>query len=304
MSDRASHGILQVAFGQKYVEEAIASARTARAHMPDTPLALVTDATTDEADELFDIVRVVPMEKPDIPGKFWGFYNKIVGLEATPFERTLFMDVDIFCAHDVTECFGALERKSMVVVPIPPRDRAHVPFRPGGVAIPHMNTGVLGYNSGTLPDGFFAAWKKLYVKNCPDDAARNFGDQSIFRRLVWDQNVNFLLLDYAYNFRFTKPALFSGPVKLLHGRASNAAFVAQLLNITTEPRIYLPNIALLVMDSKSRDWTLYPYARPSEPVRMGAGELAQALDDLAEDFSTDIEAQALVRTTLGAAGMD
>ncbi|MCJ9427668.1 hypothetical protein [Kordiimonas marina] len=299
MNTRSGTGILQVAFGHQYLEEAIQSAKSAKAMMPDTPIALVADATSPEADALFDQVIILKPETPDIPEKFWGFYNKVCGLQASPFVQTLFMDVDILCVCDVAECFTMLEKKTMLAVPVPPRDRGRDSFATAN-PLPPMNTGVLGLNFDKLPDDFFEVWKQLYIDQCPDSEDQNFGDQSVFRKLVWDLNIDLLLLDYAYNFRFSKPALFSGPVKLLHGRASNAAYVGNFINMTTAPRFYLPATALLAQDQETRDWIVYPYDAPREPSRFSTLTFADAFLLLAQDNGLDSKAAEEAFNTLKA----
>lgn len=49
------HGILHVATGERYREEAAFSARSARAVMPDAPITLVSDAASE--DEVFGEAR-------------------------------------------------------------------------------------------------------------------------------------------------------------------------------------------------------------------------------------------------------
>jgi hypothetical protein len=74
-------GILYVATGQKYLDEAEHSARSVRLVSPELLLAIVSDCAPSE--ELFDVrLRTTRPE--------YSFIDKIGALARTPFEKTLF----------------------------------------------------------------------------------------------------------------------------------------------------------------------------------------------------------------------
>src|SRR5687768_14789745 len=93
-------GILYVATGRRYAAEAAHSLASVAAQMPGFPVAVATDLPG-----LFPAARVIPIEQPRR-----SFVDKIVGMLATPFADTLFLDTDTFLLRSVDHLFALLER--------------------------------------------------------------------------------------------------------------------------------------------------------------------------------------------------
>jgi hypothetical protein len=109
-------GILYVATGARYVEEARSSARSVRACNPGLPICLVTDQSI-EPDADFDIVRDVhetPSGTAAGPENYLAldrvaYYRKILPLVGSPFEKTLFLDTDTWVGDSLEDLFTLLD---------------------------------------------------------------------------------------------------------------------------------------------------------------------------------------------------
>jgi hypothetical protein len=89
-------GLLTMAFGaQRYMDQAIALARSIRRHMPGRRICLVTDR--EMADPLFD--DVVTMDPIGIPGTIL----KIRLHQYSPYAETLFIDSDCIVFRDIAD---------------------------------------------------------------------------------------------------------------------------------------------------------------------------------------------------------
>src|SRR5437879_782202 len=80
-----SRGFVYIAFGQDYVEEAAASARSVRA-LHQYPITLITDKQpAQHVGTVFDTVRVETLRRD---------YSDKILMGTSPYERTIFLDSD------------------------------------------------------------------------------------------------------------------------------------------------------------------------------------------------------------------
>ncbi len=273
------YGIVFVGFGAKYVKEASEAASRFRAHMPDVPIALVTD----EAGSFgtFDTIRQVSAAQPHFPSRYWGFYNKILGIQASPYRLSLYVDTDIFCCRPVYDIFAAAQRYGLIAVHAPRkvsdfgvRTITDTPPR----LMPEINTGVLAFDRHALPADFCDAWLKLYKEHVPTDESKNFGDQSVFRHLLTRLEINPFILPAEFNLRVGLPAVLHGAVRLLHGRpAAGCDIVERFVNYSTAQRIYIPSTALIIMDEATGEWELRKFPDASLVRRMPYRDFAKVL---------------------------
>lgn len=89
-------GIITMAFGaQRYLDQAMALARSVRRHMPGHPICLVTDKPLETP--LFD--DVVIMDPIGVPGTVL----KTLIYDYSPYDETLFIDSDCILVRDVSD---------------------------------------------------------------------------------------------------------------------------------------------------------------------------------------------------------
>jgi hypothetical protein len=284
-------GITLVAFGaEKYVIEAVASAKSYRAKMPDVPIALVTNAHVTGA-HAFDHIVNIEEEPVSFPQRFSGFYQKIVGIAHSPFAVTLFVDGDTYCCEPVYDLFSAARQHGLVAV--------HAPYKIDGTQIRdpaqhwnvmcETNTGVLAFDKGRLGVGFFDLWKELYRRHVPSEEGY-FSDQSIFRLLLGQLKITPFYMTVEYNLRIGLPNFLHGPVRILHGRPrSGFEGVERFVNSSVGLRAYLPSTGLLVLDPQRHEWELRRFPSGAAVQRIN---LIKAFDLLASEASAAEAAEA------------
>ena len=236
-------GLLYVATGEQYIEEARRSARSAAAVMPDVAIGLVTDAPL--ADPAFSDVIVLEQSTADPRG------YKLAACRASPFERTVLLDSDTHVAADLATLFELLDRFDFAAWPdcYIPYMRSHAsPELPA--SFPEFNTGVIAFARRPRTDALLQRWSEIYAQH----AERGVGhDQPSLRQALWncpDVRLGSLLAEY--NFFPYWPALLVGPVRVVHARPCEPlAALATRLNRTTEPRIYLPDGRILQLEDRT-----------------------------------------------------
>ena len=97
----AREGVIYVATGRKWIEEATASVAMLKQHMPGVQVVLFSDR--DDAGGTFDDVVVLDRQEG-------GYRDKILCLRRSPFERTIFLDTDTHVTADLGELFRLLDR--------------------------------------------------------------------------------------------------------------------------------------------------------------------------------------------------
>jgi hypothetical protein len=229
-------GILYVATGEKFLDEAEHSARSVRRVSPELPLAIVSDCVPSE--ELFDIrLRITSPE--------YSFIDKIGALALTPFEKTLFLDTDTFAMRPLANIFELLQRFEIAAAAEPGRYLYEIE----GVssAFPELNTGVLLYRRNNAVLDLIAAWERAYRDEIASKlvaGVRPWHDQLSFTRAIYSSNICFLMLPPEFNARVLMPQMVSGPIRICHCRLKRPdRYQEELgkLNESINPRNINPN---------------------------------------------------------------
>jgi len=218
-------GVLYVARGDRYVEAAVESARSVSAVSPGLPIAIATDASPDGFD------RTVPVAEPD------GYRAKIVGMIASPFERTLMLDVDTYAARDVSELFRVLDAFDVAAAHAPNRVALRLDEVPD--SFPELNTGVIAFRKTENVVRLLEAWLVEYDRLVHLEPTSK--DQPAFRRVLYRaEDVRVAVLPPEFNARFWKAGYYNQPVRILHGWADAGTHeaVASVLNGPVKDRRY------------------------------------------------------------------
>ncbi|NSX55063.1 hypothetical protein [Parasulfitobacter algicola] len=158
---------------------------------PDTPIDLFTDI---ECADTGPFDRIVPLQRS------W-FRPKLEALRRSRFDRTIYLDTDIFVLADITDVFEILLKFDIV--------GAHNEKRSGtrGIniwnenippAFPQINGGVLGIAKSDKTDKF--------IRDV-EDALMNHGlkqDQVPIRELLWNGDLRPWVLPVEYNVMSTR----------------------------------------------------------------------------------------------------
>ena len=184
-------GVIYIAFGERYVAEAVYSATTLKA-FNSLPVTIFTDIDT-KADCFDSVVLIAPEHKR----------AKVDFISRSPYERTLYLDSDTKIAHDIADLFDVLDKFDVAAVHDHSRksnkwsskieDYAAIPY-----AFPEYNGGVLLYKNTPDVATFFDMWRHYFYKNID---ITNGKDQASLRISLWNSGVRVHSLPFEYNVR-------------------------------------------------------------------------------------------------------
>ena len=225
----ATRGVIYVATGRKYVDEATRSIASLKRFMPDIHATIFTDLGVES--ESFD--RVLNIDKSGD-----GKRDKITSMSQTPYDQTLYLDSDTYICGEISELFDLLD--AFDVATTPDVNWNYYPIADVPFCYPELNTGVVLYKQSVEMTRFFDAWLKHY-----EDYARKEPkgrDQPSFRTALYHSRLRFAALPYEYNCRWQERGVLVYTAKILHGRAGDARHfetVAGALNRRIVRRVYI-----------------------------------------------------------------
>lgn len=168
-----NRGVVYIAMGQKYIEEACYSVASLKKNT-DIEITSFTDRSLDN--DLFN--KVVVVEKPH-----FDFIDKPLYMYRSPYEHTLFLDTDTYLVSDISDLFLLLENFDIVAAHAPNRFGAKVEGIPEGFI--ELNTGVILFKKSPPAKDFFQDWLVLYQQNISW-----LDDQQAFRAALYKRKVN------------------------------------------------------------------------------------------------------------------
>ncbi|WP_254272264.1 hypothetical protein [Haloarcula marina] len=245
-----SCGVVYVATGEEFLDDAMVSAGTVRETNSSLSIGVITAESLVDAAEAapeFDDIVVATAEFDDIR-------DKHANLHLTPYDRTLYLDTDTFVLDDLKPIFEVLDWFDIAVT--------HAPFRSvvsiDGVspAFPEVNGGVIAYRQSEAVASLFERWQACFDRQRqegrPDETIRfsdaktldeiPFGrlhDQPPLREALYHSDIRFTVMPPEYNFR--GPAAYAeSAVTVMHmGHSTKASALAAVVNDRTEPRVYI-----------------------------------------------------------------
>jgi hypothetical protein len=195
-----------------------------------------------------------PLESPDfesvirVDGSQDAFYDRTLLMQQTPYERTLFVDADIYVAEPIPELFTILDRFDCAAtheeyLNTDWWNRYPRPDIPN--SFPEFNTGILAYKRSPQMAGMLREWCALYKSFLDNHPGQKINDQPFFRAAAYSGEARIATLTREYNCKFRRQVYLDGPVKILHGhvnRELDPAFARKALdvmNASTKPRVYV-----------------------------------------------------------------
>lgn len=216
-----SRGILLVATGEKYLNEAAESALQCKRVMPEVSICLATRTKPSSA-SVFDRILFLP-EGAD------SYNDKILAMQELPFDRTLFLDTDTVCLEPVDELFDLLDHWDLAVAHAPVREFLH---SPEGVPdyFTEFNTGVMAIRQTPQTKKLIQHWHQAHALICALYGPRTT-DQPAFRQAMWQCRPRFFTLTPEYNLRTCMNYFVGGNarVKIVHDRSPRLKQALQLL---------------------------------------------------------------------------
>ncbi|AYD01631.1 hypothetical protein [Neorhizobium sp. NCHU2750] len=185
------NGIIYIAFGKRYVDEAIFSARSAKA-FTSLPICIFSDIKTGE--DCFDEEIIISPEHKRA---------KVDFLSRSPYERTLYLDSDTEIKSDITDVFDILDRFDIAAAQDHCRKTSRWSLKiPAYAAVPYAfpeyNGGVILYRKGPALSAFLDEWRRCFYENRENT---NGQDQASFRISLWNSDLKLHTLPAEFNIR-------------------------------------------------------------------------------------------------------
>jgi hypothetical protein len=223
-------GFLYLAWGHQYLSEAVASSIQLRLHN-DEPICLVTNVAPDASvAHHFDRIIIDNLK---------GDYSDKVLIRRTPFERTIFLDTDIFCCQPLTELFDVLDVFDIAVSFTEGGNHYSIPGVPSLFHEP--SAGLIAWRQSDIIELFFDSWAFWYEQIERQMVAWGAWDQRSLRAALYFTNLRICPIPDRYQFYTYRPNIVEGEVAAIHGRALTMS-LAKNVNQTKLLRIWIPRV--------------------------------------------------------------
>jgi hypothetical protein len=255
----AHRGVVYLAYGQKYIEEAQVSAQSVKRFMPNLKIVVFTDASPTDPSAFDAVTPLVQTAHPRTHS------DKLACMLQSPFDQTLFLDTDTFVCAAFSELFDLMEHFDIAMT----HDRRYVDWFPENTGVPdafrEFNQGVVVFRRS---DGLRDTLEKAML--WADRIAAETGityDQPPLRIALYHSNLRIAALTHEYNCRYHSFGYLNGEVKILHGRIpgklfveSNLQRIVARLNRKTIPRVFVGGQVYALEFSRILLGTRYTYS--------------------------------------------
>lgn len=216
-------GVLYIASGSSYIDEAKKSAKSVKDNT-DLPVTLVADR--DVSDSCFDSV----IQLNDF---VYHYGDSVLQIPDLPYDNTVLLDTDTIVADDFGELFSLMSRFDIAVSTIA-ESKFEIPEKVPA-ALPEYNTGVVLFNNNQRTSEFIDTWKDIYRRYLDENVRMN---QPAFREAVFQSPVQIVTVPTEYNCRANFGGFLREKVKILHGSFENTDRMIEKINEFTTPRVY------------------------------------------------------------------
>lgn len=239
-----SKGVIYIANGRKYIDEAMQSARSLKDKMPGMHVTIFSNE--DIKSPYFDNVIVT---KDDTLSRECPHMAKQIYIDKSPYDRTLFLDTDTYICSDISDIFDILEKFDIAASHAALRVTRKDSLVPK--TFPELSSGVIVFKKSPEISRLFAEWFSLYKEHRTGiDGKCIVMDQPTFREALYRSDAKITTLPPEYNCYFNCPIYLEGPVRILHGRYPHMEYVAREINKKTKIRIFILGIGLLNFDDR------------------------------------------------------
>ena len=224
---------------ERYVDLALQSVASLKRVMPDLPVTVFSQFPMSSP-----LVERVVLIQPTGDG----FYDKTRLMRDSPYDRTVFIDADIFVVEPFPELFCLLDRFDCAATHEEYVNTDWFNRYPRGdipSSFPEFNTGVLLFKRSTQMNAVLKEWEALYAQYLKEKPGQQIGDQPFFRAALYCSEARVATLTREYNCKFRGQGYLNGLVKVLHGHVDFQFDSRQLgqairaLNASQKPRVYI-----------------------------------------------------------------
>jgi len=201
-----TEGFLYIATGEEFVKEAKISVQRLQEVMEGYPCSIVTDININYP--LFD--KVIAIDDATHNSG-----DQIRNLTQTPYDKTIYIDTDIYINSDISEIYSVLDEYDLAL----PLSQNRLNSRVENEEIPdcfvEYNTGLVAYNNTSDLKQLCSIWEDLYIQNKNQD---NWPNQPAFREAIYKSDLQVATLPPEYHLVIRQPGHVKGEVKVAHGR--------------------------------------------------------------------------------------
>ncbi|MGB2705972.1 MAG: hypothetical protein WBC74_03875 [Candidatus Omnitrophota bacterium] len=239
-----SKGVIYIANGKKYIEEAVQSARSLKNKMPGMNITLFS--SEDVKSPYFNNVILI---KNDKLCKECPHMAKQIYISRSPYEHTLFLDTDTYICDDISELFALLEKFDIAASHAALRVTHKDSLIPK--SFPEFSSGAIVFRKSPEVKKIFSDWFSLYnQQRAGMNGKYIIQDQLTFREALYASNARIATLTPEYNCYFICPIYLEGPVKILHGRYPHMEYIAREINKKTKMRVFILGIGTLAFNDR------------------------------------------------------
>jgi hypothetical protein len=221
-----SSGVVYVATSERFVEDAVASARSVARTTPSLSTGIITSeywrSELIERDAIFDDYVITEDIYDDIR-------DKCFNIRAAPYDRNLYLDTDTCVCEDISEMFELLDSFDFAAAHAPVRESNRIESIPD--CFPDFNGGVILFRDNQVVDSVLRDWKQYYMTQINSESVQNpTHDQATLRRALFESDARIATLPPEYNCRFIFPGYVEENVKILHGSDRDLADLCKKIN--------------------------------------------------------------------------
>jgi hypothetical protein len=201
-----ARGIVFFASGERYITEAVRAMRRSMKFNNVSHFLFCSEKPAD-AD--------MPYQLFDRTTNVW--VDRINCFLLSPFEQSLFLDVDCQVLSPVLEIFDLLDVYDLAAAHAPGYRGLLDPDVPQSFF--ELNCGVIACRKSQKINDMLLNWRELYKQWYFNPPFRRAGrlDQPSFRHVVWKLKIPVYVLGPEYNWRPAFPSFLVSPPKILHG---------------------------------------------------------------------------------------
>jgi hypothetical protein len=216
-------GVVYIAAGRTYLQEAGESAASLKQHMPETQITIYTDKRVER--DIFDDVRSLPNPQYTVA-------DSIPSPDMLPYDRTILLDTDTYICADISTLFELLADTDLAVCHAP--GRKQVSGTPD--CIREYNTGVVALRDEQPVREFLREWNDAYDKQITGTG--HVTNQETFTRTLYYSGLDYKVLPREYNVKLPS-GYVNGRARVVHGNhPSGLKSIAESLNRTEDPRVF------------------------------------------------------------------
>jgi hypothetical protein len=240
-----STGVVYVASGERFIDEACQSASSLKDKMPNIYTTIFSSQSI-QCNFFDEVVLIKSSQNKKL--------DKIIYMSKSPYDKSVFLDTDTCVADDFSELFTLLEKYDIGAAEAELRagtnglgqtyNYQEIKDIDGRFVFPMYNSGVIVYRKSPQVSQFFSDWLTLADKQMQEKGI-GYGDQPSFQITLYKSNLREVVLTPEYNCRFISPVCVSGIVKILHGRHSDLLTVAKEINSDISTRLFHPRWGLI-----------------------------------------------------------